>query len=210
MGAGFSDVSGSDGGHVGTTQAITVLGVPSFTTTSYENMIQAVLNVWDAPSGFTNLGQVTDGGVNAGASQASGGHLGDIRVAAWEISAVNVLAHAFQPGTQAIFGAGGTVAGDLHVDINWIWADDPTDGGDPDIDLYTVLLHEFGHALGLGHSSVPGSVMEPVYAGARRTLHADDIAGIQALYGVVPEPAGVVLLGAFALVALQRRRRRAA
>ena len=49
-------------------------------------------------------------------------------------------------------------------------------------DLYTVLLHEAGHALGLNHSRDPGSVMI-VAIGRPRGLGADDIAGIQALYG---------------------------
>lgn len=47
----------------------------------------------------------------------------------------------------------------------------------------TVATHEFGHALGLRHSSVSGAMMAPVYAGPRRFLSADDIQGIQSLYG---------------------------
>jgi hypothetical protein len=50
------------------------------------------------------------------------------------------------------------------------------------VDLYSVALHEAGHALGLGHSDVPGAVMYPYYRLAT-TLASDDIAGIQALYG---------------------------
>jgi hypothetical protein len=203
MGAGHSDVSGFDTGHAGLTALITALGVPGFGVADYAAMFEAALDVWEAVSLFTNLGQVADGGVNAGASQATGGHLGDIRIAAWEIAAATTLAHAFQPGTEAIFGAGGTVAGDLHFDVARLWRDDPTDTtADADFDLFTVALHEFGHALGLGHSAVVGSVMEPVYAGARRTLHADDIAGIRAIYGArvvtppVPEPASLLLFGA--------------
>ena len=50
--------------------------------------------------------------------------------------------------------------------------------------------------------------MEAVYAGARRTLHDDDIAGIQAIYGpspVVPAPSTLWLL-AFSGLAMIRRR----
>lgn len=208
MDAGFVDVSGSDTKHgANTTQLITTLGVPGFGVADYAAVINWGLNVWAGASMFTNLGQVADGGVNAGASQATGGHLGDIRVAAWELTASATLAHAWQPGTEAIFGAGGTISGDLHFDVNRTWEDDPTDtAGGGDYDIYTVGLHELGHSLGLGHSDVVGSVMEPTYAGARRSLHADDIAGIQALYGV-PEPVTVVLL-AFGGVLLVFRRRR--
>ncbi|MCL5746586.1 MAG: matrixin family metalloprotease, partial [Acidobacteria bacterium] len=54
-------------------------------------------------------------------------------------------------------------------------------GGSP-VDLFTVALHEAGHALGLAHSDKPGSVMYPYYRQAAG-LTADDIAGIRALYG---------------------------
>jgi hypothetical protein len=199
MGAGFADVSGFDPDHVGLTAAITALGVPGFAAGDYANLVNAAMNIWASASGFTNLGQVADGGVNAGAAQAAGGHLGDIRVAAWEIATAGVLAHAFQPGTEAIFGPGGTIAGDAHFDIARTWVDDAGDlPADPDFDLFTVVLHELGHSLGLGHSAVVGSVMEPFYGGGRRALHADDIAGIQAIYGPpqeAPEPTALLLLG---------------
>jgi hypothetical protein len=52
------------------------------------------------------------------------------------------------------------------------------------MDLWTVVLHEFGHAVGLDHSNFGGVVMGCGGAGVhRRTLYSDDIAGIQALYG---------------------------
>jgi len=52
-------------------------------------------------------------------------------------------------------------------------------------DVQNTLTHEFGHALGLAHSSVPEATM---YAGApkgetaKRTLEADDIDGARSLY----------------------------
>ena len=209
MGAGLVDVSTFDGGHVGATQAITSLGVAGWGVAQYASMINAALDIWAAASGFTNLGQVADSGTNAGAAGAAG----DIRVAAWEIGASNVLAHAYQPGTEAIFGPGGSIAGDVHMDVNRNWTDNAADTtGNGQFDIFTVMLHELGHALGLGHTNVAGSVMEPVYAGSRRTLGADDIAGIQALYGApaarVSEPATLWLFGV-GLLALGWARRRA-
>ncbi len=220
MGSGldFDPVlTGADPDHVGLTHSILDLGVPGFTTLAdYAAVIDWALDSWDAVSGFTNLGFVVDGGVAAGAPQASGGHFGDIRIAAWEISTSNVLAHAFRPGTEVLFGAGGTVLGDLHIDVNHTWVDDPTDtNADADIDIYTVVLHEIGHALGLSHSASSTAVMNGSYGGARRTLTADDIAGIQAIYGppdVVPEPSGIVLvgIGSIGLLGFRRMRRRRA
>jgi hypothetical protein len=48
-----------------------------------------------------------------------------------------------------------------------------------------VTAHEFGHALGLNHSSTSGATMYPSYSycsQAFRTLASDDIAGAKALY----------------------------
>lgn len=48
-----------------------------------------------------------------------------------------------------------------------------------------VATHEFGHALGLGHSTVGGTTMYPSIAMCSqqaRTLEADDIAAVLALY----------------------------
>jgi hypothetical protein len=58
-----------------------------------------------------------------------------------------------------------------------------TPGGQ--FDLQSVMLHEFGHFLSLDHSAVSAAVMWPTIAAGvqKRTLNADDIAGIIAIYG---------------------------
>lgn len=82
----------------------------------------------------------------------------------------DVLAHTFYPSNPE------PIAGDMHLNM-----DEPWHSGS-NIDIYTVALHEAGHALGLGHSDKPGAIMYPYYRlGAQ--IAADDIAGIQAIYG---------------------------
>lgn len=86
-----------------------------------------------------------------------------------------VLAHAYYPPPN-----NGDLAGDAHFDEAETWSVNlPATG----IDLVTVAAHEFGHSLGLAHSTVAGALMYPYYGGPHRNLEADDIAGIRAIYG---------------------------
>jgi peptidoglycan hydrolase-like protein with peptidoglycan-binding domain len=91
-----------------------------------------------------------------------------------------ILAHAFFPPVPP--NGPTPIQGDTHFDEAETWTINvPTGAGQ--IDLTTVAIHEFGHALGLNHSPVVGSVMQAFYGGPRRVLHGDDIAGITSIYG---------------------------
>ncbi|XP_010749710.3 matrix metalloproteinase-25 isoform X1 [Larimichthys crocea] len=98
------------------------------------------------------------------------------------------LAHAFFPGRDE-------VAGDTHFDDHEIWS---YRGDSSTTDLFTVAVHEFGHALGLSHSSTDPSIMRPYYQGpvgdvSGFQLALDDKQAIQQLYGVKDggQPGGV-------------------
>lgn len=56
--------------------------------------------------------------------------------------------------------------------------------------LRTVILHELLHAVGLDHSEVASAVMyfESDVCGAATSLHPDDLAALDALYGPAPSP----------------------
>lgn len=85
------------------------------------------------------------------------------------------LAHAFYPPPN-----GGDLAGDAHFDDAETWSVNiPATG----TDLVTVAAHEFGHSLGLAHSTDSSALMAPFYNGPHRNLEPDDIDGIQAIYG---------------------------
>jgi hypothetical protein len=82
---------------------------------------------------------------------------------------------------------------DVMLNTKFQWTLNPDDEGRADgcrgpssrctvFDAFTVMIHEEGHVVGVGHSNVSGAVMEPVYEGVRRSLHADDIAAVQAIY----------------------------
>src|SRR5439155_5038840 len=49
-------------------------------------------------------------------------------------------------------------------------------------DLFTVAMHEFGHALGLDHSSTASAIMYPSYNGVKPGASADDQAGVRNIY----------------------------
>ncbi|KAK8572379.1 hypothetical protein V6N13_047980 [Hibiscus sabdariffa] len=80
-----------------------------------------------------------------------------------------ILAHAFPP-----------TDGRFHYDADEPWSVAANPGS---FHLETVALHEIGHLLGLGHSSIEGAVMySSIRPGESKGLHGDDIQGINALY----------------------------
>ncbi len=82
-----------------------------------------------------------------------------------------VLAHTFYPAPPTAE----PLAGDMHFDDAETWHIGS------DYDIFSVAVHESGHALGLGSSDNPGSVMYPYYK-LRTGLSDDDKASILTLY----------------------------
>jgi len=80
------------------------------------------------------------------------------------------IAHAFYPPD-----------GRVHLDFaETDWSDEEK--------LFRVLVHEFGHMLGLGHNpnTTLVDIMYPIYLDFLNGIGPDDIAGIQFLYGPKP------------------------
>ncbi|XP_033123552.1 neutrophil collagenase-like [Anneissia japonica] len=85
-----------------------------------------------------------------------------------------IIAHAFYPGSVPL-------SGDAHFDNGETWTVNSAEG----TSIVSVATHEFGHSIGLSHSSVLGSVMWPWNKpyDPYLQLDKDDIEGVQSLYG---------------------------
>ncbi len=115
---------------------------------------------------------------------ATGAH-GD----AYPFEGSTILAHTFYPAPLNPE----PIAGDMHLNNDERWQIGA------DIDLYSVALHEAGHALGLVHVDDPNQVMYPYYR-MRTGLGTGDIAVVQSYYGAAagatpsqPAPAPLTL-----------------
>lgn len=136
-----------------------------------------------------NVGLVPDRGDDFGAIGLTSNdpRFGELRIGAFPQGGVLASAAPFQP-------IAGTWSGDvlLNTQTNYFLGDwnsgaaiEVPSGSDqgPAIELFSVLLHEAGNALGIPDNAIPGAVMNGVYQGPNGRLKTSDIQAIRNLYG---------------------------
>jgi len=142
---------------------------------AWKREIARALATWQSAANI-NIVQVADGAYDEDSRGTSQGdpRFGDIRFGGYAYAGdqSTLAATAFPPPM------GWTLAGDVQINTNLRYK---IGGGD--YDLYSVMLHETGHSLGLDHVKNTVDVMDGTYQGVRKGLAAGDVAGIQAIYG---------------------------
>jgi hypothetical protein len=174
----------------------------AFMPVGFHAELVAAFAAWSAVADITFI-EVADDGAAFNDPTTSG----DIRIGGHAFDgAGGTLAHGYFPPANGL-----TAAGDIHFDTGDLWK---IGFGGPGFSIFQVAAHEIGHAIGLSHTAVPASLMNPFYTEAFSGPQADDIAGAVFIYGAAPvgAPDGgstFIMLGAILVAFSAIRRQRA-
>jgi len=151
------------------------------TTAAWQLAIAKAASYWSSYA-HINIAQVSDNGTPLGGTgdQQGDPNFGDIRISMVNEGNNGILASTFLPPPSN----GGSIAGDIVLNSYY------TIKVNANYDLQTIMMHEFGHALGMDHSTTPSADMYPYYQGLNQAPTSDDIAGIQSIYGANPTDTG--------------------
>ncbi len=162
--------------------------ITSAIDTPFEQLqVTNAFSAWSSVSGL-KFEQVAD---------VSSGAVADIRIGFADFtdggkyagSSGQMLGTAYSSWSGIYFKPGAMVV--LQDPTFWAWNTDSTGNATykgTSVSAQQILTHEIGHALGLQHSDTPDDIMYELVSLQNRVFSADDINGIQALYGKPVNP----------------------
>lgn len=157
-----------------------------------EPQIEAMMAQWSAYSGIRFVKLDSDSGTAIDDPAAVPPATGQIRIGVFAFSDNSVAGVGYSPPPN-----GGTGAGNVLFNSNAFYQDySLPEGSSYDTtyapnDFQSLMLHELGHAIGLEHPPSDNGTCPVMYPYApcfgiiKRQLEADDIAGVQFLYGEI-------------------------
>ncbi len=138
-----------------------------FSETVQLEIVRRAFDAWGGASALS-FTEVSSGDADITLSFESGDH-GDM----FPFAGVDgTLGHAFFPSSG--------IPGVIHLNSEKDWS---TDGGGAGFDLFTAVMHEIGHSLGVEHVSDENAVMSQVFVEPKTGLTLEDVDSIQRLYG---------------------------
>jgi hypothetical protein len=149
---------------------------------AWEETILRAFQTWASYANI-NVSVVPDGGQPLGTRGAFQGdaRFGDIRISAFPMAADQLMSSDDSLAIAEPFDpSAGTWAGDMMLNTAYRFGNSQPNT----YDLFSVALHEAGHVFGLDGSDNPADAMYESFQGTRTGLSANDIARIQAMYGV--------------------------
>jgi hypothetical protein len=162
-----------DGTLISSTYASNLFAVynAAYPQATWQREIARALQTWADVSNLNFHFVADDGSPQGTAGLAQGdSRFGDIRIGGYNMGS-GILGLGWNPGST-------TTSGDVELSTTSAFAI----GSMPD--LASVIMHEVGHGIGFNHSLVNPAVMEGGLWGVYPGPYADDVAGVQAMYGV--------------------------
>jgi hypothetical protein len=164
-----------DGTNLGgvTSNLFSVFNAKFGSAATWENVILKAAQSWAQQTNL-NFSVIADSGAAEGSGNYQQGDptLGDIRISGYNFG-TSALGMATMPPPANNYSIAGDVSFNTGQTFNINGAA---------YDLYTVAVHEIGHALGLYHSGTASAAMFTSYNGVKSKLASDDISGIRNIY----------------------------